>query len=126
MMVVILSTDDDVPPAVMAMADMIVQGGRVLKNRHGAAVTMAALAVPRATRNVAFPRAVIGIDGNAVYALLGPDLMEGEAEFVEIDYCIWASAYTAERIAAGRALKNLKARLGLTALAYELGPGFRS
>jgi hypothetical protein len=31
-----------------------------------------------------YGRAVLGIDGNAGFALLGGDLQEGEAEFVEV------------------------------------------
>jgi len=31
-----------------------------------------------------YGRVELGVDGNAAFALLGPDLQEGEAEFVEL------------------------------------------
>lgn len=68
-------------------------------------------------------RALIGVDGNCGFALLGENLQEGESEFVEIEpvevpegwnksqYTPWCRA--ADR-AAGRALHNLRVRLGAT------------
>jgi hypothetical protein len=71
-------------------------------------------------------RAVIGIDGNCGYALLGENLQEGESEFVEIDDVDDPRAASFElryysdewceaaRTAARRALDKLRARLGYT------------
>jgi len=64
-------------------------------------------------------RAVLGIDGNAAFALLGEDLQVGEAEFVELA----AGADERQQAAACKqALRNLRARLGMPDLSYELGP----
>ena len=67
-------------------------------------------------------RAVIGIDGDHAFALLGRDIQEGEAEFVLVDHTAndepdryhhpgWVAA--AEK-AANEALDNLRRRLGST------------
>lgn len=67
-------------------------------------------------------RAIIGVDGDHAFALLGPDIQEGEAEFVLIDSDLnehpnryhssdWCKA--ADR-ASRQALSNLRKRLGRT------------
>lgn len=84
-------------------------------------------------------RAELGIDGNCGFALLGPDLQEGEAEFVEIESVtvppdIAATRheqFTHEELnnlefcaklrAAKRALKKLRERLGRPDLSYYFG-----
>lgn len=58
--------------------------------------------------------ATLGVDGLCGYALLGIDIVSGEAEFVEI--CCNKPRWTKEwifsaRIAAGRAFSELKKRL---------------
>ena len=67
-------------------------------------------------------RALIGIDENCGFALLGPNIQEGEVEFVEIDatepeegnrYYSTEWREAAER-AASEALAALRARLGAT------------
>lgn len=75
-------------------------------------------------------RAELGVDGNAGFALLGPDLQEGEAEFVTIDLPIEASKdpnryhhsewVSAARRAATKAYRNLKARLPDREFSYYL------
>ena len=70
-------------------------------------------------------RAVLSIDGNYACALLGENLQEGEAEFVEIIYPDGknaSDAYKWERAAAFRALYKLRERLG-TEITYALGEG---
>lgn len=82
-------------------------------------------------------RAELGIDGNCGFALLGRDLQEGEAEFVEIpavqpDNSTHHERYTQERTmerrqgarlwAAKQALFRLRARLGKPTLSYYFGP----
>lgn len=68
-------------------------------------------------------RAKVGVDGNCGYALLGADLQEGEAEFVEIKREENESIYRAERRAWGAALKKLEERLGSGPLRYEVVSG---
>lgn len=68
-------------------------------------------------------RALLGIDGNCAFALVGIDLVQGEAEFVEIPYGRVFPEYQARRMAAFAAHQKLKDRLGITILPYELGPG---
>lgn len=65
-------------------------------------------------------RVELGIDGNCGYALLGVNLQEGEAEFVEIpstkhmeEAKVWACK---------EALKNLRKRLGMPNLSYYFSP----
>jgi hypothetical protein len=70
-------------------------------------------------------RAVLSIDGNCACALLGENLQEGEAEFVEISYPDGknaSDAYLAERAAAFIALRQLRVRLGIK-ITYALGRG---
>lgn len=76
-------------------------------------------------------RAEIGIDGNAGFALIGPDLQAGEAEFVEIALPVEASRdpnryhksewVRAAKIAATAAYRKLKARLPGREFSYYLG-----
>lgn len=76
-------------------------------------------------------RAELGIDGNAGFALLGENIQEGEAEFVEINLPPAASKdpdrynksewVREARIAATKALRKLEARLGRQ-LPYYIGP----
>lgn len=68
-------------------------------------------------------RAVIGIDGNCGYALLGENLQEGESEFVEISECPHKDRHIRdqEAWAATRAFSRLKKRLGRQ-LTYYLHP----
>lgn len=63
-------------------------------------------------------RVMLGVDGNAGFALLGEDLQSGEAEFVQIV----PGPYGAIN-AAKQALNNLRARLNRPDLLYYLGPG---
>jgi hypothetical protein len=70
-------------------------------------------------------RALLSIDGSHACALLGENLQDGEAEFVEIVYPDGKNAsnsYLHERKAAFKALHNLQARLGLE-ITYALGSG---
>lgn len=66
-------------------------------------------------------RAVLGVDGNAAFALLGDNLQEGEAEFVEINYDE-SRSYVCELRAAKQALFNLRRRLNKPNLDYYFGP----
>lgn len=70
-------------------------------------------------------RAIIGIDGNCGFALLGENLQEGEAEFVEIQ-CTepkWTTAYSiAAQRAITQALRNLRKRLAPKEFGYALHP----
>lgn len=66
-----------------------------------------------------FGRAKLGVDGNCGFALLGADIQSGEAEFSEIN----PEQDDGPRQAAYRALKTLRARLGLPNLSYYLGEG---
>lgn len=69
-------------------------------------------------------RAELGIDGNAGFALLGPDLQAGEAEFVEINTSApvgsseWHHAAVRAATAAYRALKL---RLAPREFSYFIG-----
>lgn len=66
-------------------------------------------------------RAVIGVDGNCGFALLGENLQEGEAEFVEVGERKDEHIDYARSRAAGAALRKLESRLGKR-LAYALDP----
>jgi hypothetical protein len=72
---------------------------------------------------VNYVRAELGIDGNAGYALLGPNIQEGESEFVLIEQSDDELLSHAEMRAAKQALAKLGARLNLGELSYYLGPG---
>lgn len=64
-------------------------------------------------------RAAIGIDGNCGYALLGENIQEGEAEFVEVQS---PGERIDKAIAAKAALNRLRERLGKPHLSYFLAP----
>lgn len=78
--------------------------------------------------NIEFERAIIGVDGNCGFALLGEDLQIGECEFVEIDSIENADPYRyysadwlkKANLATRVALANLKTRLGIIDLSYAL------
>lgn len=64
---------------------------------------------------VKYQRATLGVDGNAAYALLGPDLQEGESEFVTLPDK-WTSI---DEVRAARlALNRLKERLSIEHLPF--------
>ena len=65
-------------------------------------------------------RAQLGIDGNCGFALLGVNIQEGEAEFVEIIN----TGYTVddELRASKQAFRKLQQRLGRQDLSYWFGP----
>lgn len=65
-------------------------------------------------------RAELGVDGNAGYALLGENLQEGEAEFVEVVQYKDEPLHVAEARAASTAYRRLKDRLGMPGLSYYL------
>lgn len=58
--------------------------------------------------------AVLGVDGNAGFALIGPDLQEGESEFICIDEAPerYTMQHQREAWAATQAFRRLVARLG--------------
>ena len=68
-------------------------------------------------------RAILGVDGNAAYALLGADLQGGESEFEIVDLQQGELFHEAAKRAALVAFDRLKARLNLSALTYDWGPG---
>ncbi len=72
---------------------------------------------------VVYTRAELGIDGNAGYALLGPNIQVGEAEFVTVEQDNNELLSHAEMRAAKAALRKLRGRLGQPELSYYLGPG---
>jgi hypothetical protein len=71
-------------------------------------------------------RAELGIDGNCGFALLGENIQEGEAEFVEIseapDSLVMQS--DREKWAAKRAFQKLQQRLVNREFSYFLGSGY--
>lgn len=68
-----------------------------------------------------YDRAELGIDGNAAYALLGPNIQEGEVEFVEIVNSLPHAALDAAKMA----LERLRGRLNKPYLSYFLGSGLQ-
>lgn len=69
-------------------------------------------------------RAELGIDGNCGFALLGENIQEGEAEFVEIKTAAPAGSsdwHHAAVRAATEAYNNLKRRLPDRQFSYFLG-----
>lgn len=66
-------------------------------------------------------RAELGIDGNCGYALLGPNLQEGEAEFVEIEAPFDSLA---EKRACKKALDKLRERLPHRTFSYYLDDSY--
>jgi hypothetical protein len=70
-------------------------------------------------------RAILKIDGSHACALLGDNIQDGEAEFVEIIYPNGknsSDSYKHERASAFRALHRLRDRLGIN-ITYALGEG---
>ena len=64
-------------------------------------------------------RAELGVDGNCGFALCGPNLQAGEAEFVEIT----APGDTDEILrACKKALNKLRGRLNAPNMSYHFGP----
>jgi hypothetical protein len=65
----------------------------------------------------------LGVDGNAGFALVGPDLQEGESEFVCIDDAPSRCTQKQQKEcwAATQALRRLESRLGFR-LGYYVGP----
>ena len=68
-------------------------------------------------------RAVLGVDGNAGFALIGLNLQEGEAEFISIeDAPDWAETkFQREGWAATKAFRKLRDRLNRK-FSYYIGP----
>lgn len=74
-----------------------------------------------------YGRAQLGIDGNAAFALLGPNIQEGEHEFVTIpddmaENCRPPGEVSAQIICAKMAFCKLKERLGEPELSFYFGP----
>lgn len=71
------------------------------------------------------PRAELGIDGNAGFALLGDDLQVGEAEFEEIPGYLSGPMDAEQRrqakLAISRAFRRLRDRIGYP-ISYALHP----
>lgn len=66
-------------------------------------------------------RAELGVDGNCGFALLGPNLQEGEAEFEEFSGDVRTSEGARQaKLAINRAFRRLKARIGRP-ISYYLG-----
>ena len=71
-----------------------------------------------------YGRAELGIDGNCGFALLGPNIQEGEVEFIEFANTAkdaLVAPLDAKLVACKLALKKLKERLDLPELSYYLG-----
>jgi len=66
-------------------------------------------------------RAELGVDGNCGFALLGENIQEGEAEFVEVVKLKDEPLHIAESRAATKAFNRLKERLGRPDLSYFIG-----
>lgn len=68
--------------------------------------------------------AELGVDGNCGFALLGENLQEGEAEFVEIKKSSFESIEQAEDRASRQAFNKLRERLDPERawLTYWIGP----
>ena len=82
-----------------------------------------------------YGRVELGIDGNAAFALLGPDIQEGEAEFVTIpgynpktdngdatSLVVPTGLHGLKLSCCKTALKRLCDRLGVEHLPYYFGP----
>lgn len=66
-------------------------------------------------------RAKLGVDGNHCFAMVGPNLQEGEAEFEEFAGDVRTSEGARQaRLAIFRAYQRLKARLGRP-ISYFIG-----
>jgi len=68
---------------------------------------------------ILYERAALGVDGNCAFALLGPNIQEGEAEFVELPENPSSDQI---RICCSQAWRTLKARLNQD-FSYYFGPG---
>ena len=78
--------------------------------------------LPLIIDGVEYIRAELGIDGNYAFALLGPNIQEGESELVELSSINSPCAISSTaQIACQRALKQLRKRLNLPNLSYYLG-----
>lgn len=80
----------------------------------------------RRTTRMKIKRAELGVDGNCGFALLGEDIVVGEAEFEEIKLSDDAPIWSAEgrrqtKLAINRAYQRLKARIGRP-ISYFIGP----
>jgi hypothetical protein len=62
-------------------------------------------------------RIELGIDGNAAFALLGDDIQSGECAFVEVA----GDRYTDKLVAAKKALRALREKLGDPEYPYYFG-----
>ena len=70
-------------------------------------------------------RAILGVDGNCGFALLGEDIQAGEAEFVKIESeePVWTAAWErAANKACNLAYLRLHGRLGSRVFTYALHP----
>ncbi len=63
-------------------------------------------------------RAIVGIDGNAGFCLLGEDIMSGECEFVTVEVIGDELLSKAQIRAANKARFNLEQRLGHSIQVY--------
>lgn len=70
---------------------------------------------------IQYDRAELGVDGNAGFALLGPDIQAGEVEFVAVEQTDEELLSIAESRAAGKAFRKLKERLNMPNLSYYIG-----
>jgi len=71
-------------------------------------------------------RAILGVDGDHAFALLGENIQEGECEFVKIKYEFGPGMYHSyydEKNTAYEAYRRLKERLKDRVFSYALGPG---
>ncbi len=66
-------------------------------------------------------RVQLGVDGTACFALLGPDLQQGEVECVELPKGN-ESSVDAQLSCCKVAFRNLKARLNMPLLSFYFGP----
>jgi len=66
-----------------------------------------------------YGRAQLGIDGNCGFALIGPDLQEGESVFVEI---LEGREPDNQLVACKEALKRLRLKVGYPELNFYFGP----
>lgn len=70
---------------------------------------------------MSFERAELGVDGNCGFALVGPNLQEGEAEFEEFIGDVRTSEGARQaKFAINRAYQRLKTRLGRP-ISYFIG-----
>jgi hypothetical protein len=91
-----------------------------MKNENQSNDTAAMSGVDSSALLAEYGRAVLTIDGNCGCALLGENLQEGEAEFVEIEEGRYPDTHL---VACKKALHKLRERLGLSELSYYFGQG---